>query len=141
MKYYFPKHFDIKELVPPEIYELGEERAYMMLDQNMLKMEDGIREFFGVPVTINNWHINGSYTLRGYRPPDCSTGAELSQHKFGRAGDKTIRGYTAEEARQLIIKNQKSPLLNWITVIEDKVNWLHTDCRNIKTDRIILIDP
>jgi hypothetical protein len=31
--------------------------------------------------------------------------------------------------------------LNWITVIEDKVNWLHADCRNIKTEQIILVQP
>jgi hypothetical protein len=141
MKYYEPQNFKLQELVPPEIYQQFGDKALFLLDQNMIKMVDGIRNFFGVPVTINNWHIKGSFTLRGFRPADTSVGAKYSQHKYGRAGDMDIQGYTAEDARQAILKNQKSPLLNWITVIEDKVNWLHADCRNIKTEQIILIQP
>jgi hypothetical protein len=144
MKYYFPKHFDIKEFVPPEVYKLGEERAYMMLDQNMLKMMDGLREFFGVPIYVNNWSLGGSRSYRGYRTPDCNVGAAYSQHKFGRAADMDIEGYAAEDARDArdaIIKNQKSPLLNWITCLEDDVSWVHADCRNIKTETIVLFKP
>jgi hypothetical protein len=141
MKYYEPQNFKLQELIPPDIYQEFGDKALFLLDQNMVKMVDGVRNFFGVPVTINNWHIKGSFTLRGFRPSDTSVGVKYSQHKYGRAADMDIQGYTAEDARQAILKNQKSPLLNWITVIEDKVNWLHADCRNIKTEQIILVQP
>lgn len=141
MKYYEPKHFILQELVPPDIYKQYGRHSLRLLDKNMLLMIDGIREFFGKPITINNWSWEGKFTLRGFRPPDCKVGAWLSQHKFGRAGDMDIEGYTAEEARQAIIANQKSPLLNWIRVIEDKVSWLHVDTRNIKSNEIVLIQP
>jgi hypothetical protein len=141
MKYYESIHFTLEELVPPEIYLEYEYKSLRFLDQNLLKMIDGIRNFFDVPVYINNWDSGGDKTLRGFRPPATKIGAKLSQHKFGRAADMDIEGYTAEEARQLILKNQKSPLLNWITCIEDGVSWLHCDIRNIKTETIILFTP
>jgi len=141
MKYYEPKNFDLQELVPKAIWEERGEKSLWLLDQNMLKMIDGIREFFGKPVMINNWHTGGEFQYRGYRPPDCKEGAKYSQHKFGRAADMDIKDYTAAEARGEIIKNQKSPFLSWITVLEDDVTWVHADCRNIKTNEIILIKP
>jgi hypothetical protein len=139
--YYEPKHFIIQELIPPEIYDQYGDKALKFLDPNMLRMWDGIRDFFGKIITINNWHIGGQFTLRGFRPPGCKIGALLSQHKFGRAGDGDIRDYTAGMAREVILKNQKAPELQYISVIEDDVAWLHADCRNIKADEIILFKP
>ena len=140
-KYYEPKNFILQELVPPEIWEEREWKSIWLLDQNMIKMVDGIREFFGKPITINNWKWGGQFTLRGFRPEETKIGSKLSQHKFGRAADMDIEDYSAEQARRLIIGNQKNPLLNWITVIEDNVSWLHVDCRNINTEKIILVNP
>ena len=140
-KYYEPKNFILQELVPPEIWEEREWKSIWLLDQNMIKMVDGIREFFDKPITINNWKWEGQFTLRGFRPEGTKIGSKLSQHKFGRAADMDIKDYSAEQARQIIIENQKSPLLNWITVIEDNVSWLHADCRNINTEKIILVNP
>jgi hypothetical protein len=141
MKYYEPKHFIMEELVPPEIYNNYGNKALRFLDKEMLMMIDGIREFFGEPISINNWKWGGQFSLRGFRPLNTGVGALYSQHKFGRAADMDIRNYTAEEARKAILDNQKSPLLNWVRVIEDKVNWLHCDCRNIVADEIAVIQP
>jgi hypothetical protein len=139
--YYEPKHFIIQELVPPEIYDQYGDGALKFLDPNMLRMWDGIRDFFGKPVIINNWHTGGQFTLRGFRPPNTTTGALYSQHKFGRAGDGDIQSYTAEMARQVILENQKAPELQYISVMEDDVAWLHADNRNIKANEIILFKP
>ena len=48
-----------------------------------------------------------------------------TQHLFGKAGDFTIVGMTAEEARQTIIKN--AHLLPHKIRMEANVSWLHFD--------------
>lgn len=139
MIYYEPKHFSIKEYVPPDIYnELGD-GAIVLLDDRLLRSDDAIREFFGKAVTINNWHLDGRRMFSGYRPPDCRIGARYSQHRFGRASDKIISGISADEARKAILKNRKAfPL---IRSMELGVSWLHTDCRPTKSDEIFLFKP
>jgi len=140
--YYEPKHFDLSELVPPQVQsELGDQ-AILLLEPRMLMMIDGIRNFFNRRITVNNWHYGGQFTLRCFRPSDTTTGARWSQHKFGRAADMDIEGYTAEQARSIILANQKNPELTYISVMESKVNWVHADCRNIKsTSGIVLVNP
>lgn len=140
--YYEPKHFGIKELVPPEVYTALGDKSLLLLEPRMLQMIDGIREFFGKPVTINNWSSGGQFKNRCFRPADAGVGAQWSQHKFGRAADMDIQGYTAEQARAAILEHQKDPLLVHISVIEKDVNWLHVDCRNVKSDSgIVLVNP
>jgi len=137
--YYEPKHFSIKELVPPEVFtELGD-NSILLLEPRMLMMVDGIRQFFGKAVTINNWDSGGQFKLRCFRPADTTTGAKWSQHKFGRAADMDIAGLTAEQARKAILENQKDPNLSYISVIEKDVTWLHADCRNIKSNTGIVL--
>jgi hypothetical protein len=140
--YYEPKHFTLAELVPPEVKaELGDQ-AILLLEPRMLMMIDGIRQFFGKPITINNWQSNGQFKLRGFRPPDTATGAKWSQHKFGRAADMDIQGFTAEQARQTILANQNNPDLSYISVMEAGVAWVHADCRNIKSNAgIVMVNP
>jgi hypothetical protein len=132
--FYEPRHFSLPELVPQDILaELGD-RAILLLEPRLLMMIDGIRQFFGKPVTINNWHCGGQFSLRCFRPVDSETGAKWSQHKFGRAADMDIKGYSAEQARKVILENQDNPYLSYISVMESGVNWVHADCRNIKSN-------
>jgi len=106
--------------------------AWLLFQSNALIALEKLREFFGVPVTVNNWHIGGSFQYRGYRPPNCKVGAKISQHKFGNAFDCDIKGYTAEEARQKILANQDDPLLMKIMRLEGNVKWVHIDCLPVK---------
>jgi len=139
MIYYEPKHFSIKEYVPPDIYnELGD-GAIVLLDDRLLRSDDAIREFFGKAVTINNWHLDGGRSYSGFRPPWCKTGAKWGQHRFGRASDKIIRDISADEARKTILKNRKA--FPHIRAMELGVPWLHTDCRPTKSDEIFLFNP
>lgn len=140
--FYEPKHFSLKELVPQDVFnELGD-RALILLEPRMLMMIDGIRQFFGKPITINNWHTGGKFKERGYRSGETATGAKWSQHKFGRAADMDIQGMTAEQVRTAIIANQKDPLLSHVSVLEKNVTWVHADCRNIKSGSgIVLVNP
>ena len=139
MKYYDPKHFKPEEYVPPEIYkELGD-KSILLIDYRILKTDDAIREHFGKPVLINNWHTGGNRIYSGFRPEYVLFGAKYSQHRYGRASDKIIPGLDINEVRKEILQNQKH--FPYITVMEDDVNWLHTDCRCIVDSTIQLIKP
>ena len=145
MKYYEPKWFIPQEYVPPDIYDELGDKSILLIDYRVLKTDDAIREFFNVPIFINTWYSDnliskiGFYQYSGYRPFDCRIGARWSQHKFGRASDKKLTGVNINTVRKEIIKNQKH--FRYITVIEDDVSWLHTDCRCIMDSEIVLIKP
>jgi hypothetical protein len=49
----------------------------------------------------------------------------LSSHILGKAGDFTVKGLTAKQARERIIQN--SHLLPCNIRLEDGVTWLHID--------------
>lgn len=139
MRYYEPKYFSIKEYVPPDIYSKLGDGAVILFDDRLLRSDDAIREYFGVPVTINNWHIDGQRMYSGYRPHDCPVGARYSQHRFGRASDKILQGIDAETARKEILSNSKA--FPFIRAMEIDISWLHTDCRPISSDEIMLFKP
>ena len=134
------RHFDIEELVDPETFRRFGGSSWMFLNPAALSALDDLREFFGVPVTVNNWHKGGPFRYRGFRPRSCTVGGEYSQHRLGNAFDCDIKGVTADEARQRILANKDDVRLMHITCLEDKVNWVHFDCRNIP-DRIRVVQP
>jgi len=119
------KYFKISELVPPEIINLPEDYLWELFDENILRVIDNIRETLDRPITINNWKIGGSFSLRGFRPKNTKIGAPQSAHKLGKAIDFDVKGMTAEEVRKYLIKNYK--LFPEIGRIEDDVNWVHID--------------
>lgn len=140
VKYYEPEFFCVQEYVPPEIYKKLGDKAILLIDRRVLKTDDELRRFFGKPITINNWHRGGNRKYSGFRPAGCKVGARYSQHKYGRASDKLVSGMTAQEVRDAVIKN--IGLFPHISVIENSVEWLHTDCRCIAGDsQFYLINP
>jgi hypothetical protein len=134
------EHFAIQELVDPATYERFGVGAWQFFTPGALLALDGLREHFGRPITVNNWHRRGPFQFRGFRPRSCATGAEYSQHRLGNGFDCDIQGVSAEEARQEILRHKNDQLLIHINCIEADVNWLHFDCRNI-ADRIRIVKP
>jgi hypothetical protein len=135
-KIYQPKHFDPREFVSPEVYhELGD-RALLLLDNRVLETADAIREYFGRPVTVNNWHLGGERVASGFRETTCPVGARYSQHRFGRALDLLVDKMRAEVVREAIIREQH--LFKHVTTMEDGVAWVHFDCRAITNGVIYL---
>lgn len=126
------KYFKPIELVDPMTYEKMFDDCLDLFIPDALQALDDLREFFGKPITVNNWHEGGTLKYRGYRGPECTVGAKKSQHRLGNAFDCTIKGVTAEEARQRILKNKSNPLLNRIMRLEGGVSWLHFDLKPIK---------
>ena len=121
------KHFDIKELVPPHIFEQRGEKAWELLDERALRTLDSLRDKFG-PITVNNWAFGGDRKWSGLRTPESPYYSETSQHSYGRAFDCIFHKKEAEEVRQYLLKNRDE--FPAITSIELDVSWLHFDCRN-----------
>lgn len=138
--FYKCQHFDITELVDKETFNKFGESAWMFFNPNVLMAIDGIRKFFNVSVTVNNWKSGGQFQWRGLRTLNCTDGGSYSQHRLGAAVDCDVKGKTAEEVRQVILKNKEHEYFKYINCIEDKVNWVHIDVRNIN-NRILIVQP
>lgn len=137
------KHFKSYEIVDIETYDrLGEEGSLALFKPIVLQALDDLWEFFNieyhkiygvnkVSITINDWKWGGKSQWRGLRTPEKARelGAPKSRHICGDAFDCTIKGFTADEARKLIMQNKDNPLLINITRLEDKVSWLHWDMK------------
>lgn len=129
---YNPKYFNLYEWLPEDFYYRYIERygdgLWLMFDDRILWTYDRLRKRYG-RIMMNDWWWGGKNHYRGWRPFDCSTGAELSQHKFARAGDG-IFIQPAEEIRQDILKNEYDNDFQYISAMEKDISWLHIDIRN-----------
>lgn len=125
-KRYKPIHFSIKELVPPEIANLPEDYLLGLFNEGLLICIDRLREALGARITINNWVSGGRFTLRGFRPKNCTVGAVNSAHKKGWALDFDVQGMTAEQVREYL--RTHAAMFPEITRCELGVNWVHIDC-------------
>jgi hypothetical protein len=126
------KYFKVFELVDQNTYQQMGDTAINLFTPEILVALDNVREFFGVPITVNTWFDKGEFQWRGYRTVEAAkrlgsvTGHE--QHQQGNAFDFDVYGLTAEEARQKILDNKDNPLLVNIQRLEGGVSWIHMDC-------------
>ena len=120
-------YFDIDELVCPHVKSKWGESAWQFLDTDYLHALLIVRrDILKKPMWCNG---NGK-TERGLRCNRCSivrgkSGPYLSAHVLGKAGDFTITGMNAEEARKAIKAN--AHLLPCPVRLERNVSWLHMD--------------
>ena len=121
------KHFKIQELVCPHTYQKYGEYSWQYLSTCYLETLLVIREkIIAVPMYCNTSNL----TQRGLRCNLCSIVDNkqclyLSAHILGKAGDFTVYGLTAEEARTKI--SQNAHLLPYPIRMEKNVTWLHID--------------
>ena len=121
------KFFQIRELVCEHTHSKWGERAWQFLDTGYLHALLVIRrDILQVPMTCNH---EGAWQ-RGLRCNRCQIVAEkknvyLSSHILGKAGDFTIQGMTAQEARSRI--RNMAHLLPCPIRMEGGVSWLHFD--------------
>ena len=132
------RHFSIKELVPPEIYESRGQRAWELLDTRILKAIDLIRDDFG-PLIVNNWATGGKLKYRGFRPRDVTVGARLSQHRFGRAIDFHATVSPHGDIYEAIL-TEKYWMVSTVENLTDTPTWIHVDCRNNLTEGIRVVN-
>ena len=120
-------YFQVSELVCGHTFSRWGERTWQFLDTDYLAALLVIRrDILQLPMTCNT----SSATQRGLRCNVCELVKEkkknyLSSHILGKAGDFTVKGLTAEQARERIIQN--AHLLPCNIRLEDKVTWLHMD--------------
>lgn len=134
------QYFNVKELVCPHTYQMYGENAWQFLSTCYLETLLVIREqILAAPMYCNTSNL----TQRGLRCNLCPIVANkhslyLSAHILGKAGDFTVRGLSAEEARNNIIQN--SHLLPYPIRMEKNVTWLHIDTlpKNGITEKIHL---
>lgn len=120
-------YFQVSELVCGHTFSRWGERSWQFLDTDYLAALLIIRrDILQLPMTCNS----SSATQRGLRCNMCELVKEkkknyLSSHILGKAGDFTVKGLTAKQARERIIQN--SHLLPCNIRLEDGVTWLHID--------------
>lgn len=119
--------FQIRELVCEHTHSKWGERSWQFLDtaflHNLLVIR---RDILQAPMVCNH----GSQLQRGLRCNRCGLVAQkdavyLSSHVLGKAGDFTIQGMTAQEARSRI--RNSANLLPYPLRMEGGVTWLHID--------------
>lgn len=128
------EYFDLREFVDPVTFAKYGENSIWFLDPKIIAGATLIRKSLG-PVTINNWHIGGPFSFRGFRPHNCTIGAPMSQHRYGRGIDIEVDNVTPQQVYKWITDNwTKFKLNNFFTTIEDIAftsSWVHLDCRNV----------
>lgn len=120
-------YFKVQELVCPHIYKKWGEASWQFLDTEYLETLLIIRrDIIRMPMICNGT----SQAQRGIRCNLCKlvknkSAPYLSAHILGKAGDFSVIGMTAEDARQKIIAH--SHLLPHNIRLEADVSWLHID--------------
>lgn len=121
------EYFQIRELVCSHTHSKWGERAWQFLDTDFLECLLIIRrDILRVPMVCNH----GDQTQRGLRCNRCKLVKDqktvyLSSHILGKAGDFTVEGIEARDARSMIRNN--AHLLPCPIRMESGVSWLHFD--------------
>lgn len=121
------KFFQVSELVCEHTYSKWGERSWQFLDTDFLHCLLVIRrDILMLPMVCNHDGAN----QRGLRCNRCElvkdkTSVYLSSHVLGKAGDFTIQGMTAQQARSRI--RNMAHLLPCNIRMEGGVSWLHFD--------------
>lgn len=120
-------YFQVSELVCTHTHAKWGERSWQFLDTEYLACLLVIRrDILQMPMICNHDGAN----QRGLRCNMCAMvhdkdSVYLSSHVLGKAGDFTVKGITAQEARSRIRNMQH--LLPFPIRMEDGVSWLHFD--------------
>ena len=138
------KYFKIQELVSEDVYKKYGEKSWMFIDEKLIKVLDLLREHFGKPIIVNNWLWGGELHQRGLRANKDEIvankkGYYISQHCLGKAVDFNVKGLTAQEVYDEIIKNKdKFYLISRIENIKNTPTWCHIDVAN--TEKFVIFN-
>lgn len=126
------KNFRIEEFVDPQTHSQRGDKSWMLIDKDIIKIMDIIREEIDAPITINDWLWGGTRKWSGLRTSGSPYYRPYSQHTFGRAVDFIVKGYTADDVREVIrqlFKQGRLPV-NGIR-LEVGISWVHIDIANV----------
>ena len=133
---YKPKFFRLEEVLPKDFFQAniskyGDRLWGIIFDRDLLKAMDILRNQCG-QMTVNTWLWGGNSQYRGYRPHDCTIGAKLSQHRFGRGVDLIPKDMTADDVRKKLYDLPFEMAGSLVTALEEGISWVHIDVRNYK---------
>ena len=134
-------HFKLQEFVSKDIFAQYGEKSIWYIDPRLVTLAEFVRNFFNKSITINNG-VDLNY--RGFREPECSVGAKLSQHRFGRAMDINVSGMTAKQVYDTILANEEAFMKAGLTCMEDissTPTWCHLDLRQTNLPHILIVQP
>lgn len=141
MSQYKCEHFNIKELVAPDVYNERGDRAWALLDERALKTLDKLREVFG-SVTVNDWAWGGAFTQSGLRTAGDEYFKKYSAHSFGRGFDCKFKHATPLEVQEYILANpDEFPYIARIENAKVTKSWLHFEVGNHAHDEIYVFYP
>lgn len=136
------KYFKIQELVSEAVYKKYGEKSWEFIDTRLIKVLDLLREHFNSPITVNDWYFGGKLQQRGLRANKDEivknkSDYYISQHCLGKAADFNVKGMTAKEVFEEILKNKdKFYLISRIENIKDTPTWTHVDVANVDEFKI-----
>ncbi len=131
------KMFSITEVVDPATYHQYGEGAWSLLHPELLETIMALKDFFKEKqIVMNTWNrsvndqrLYGFFSERGFRDPNCPTGAKRSAHKRGKAIDFDVwegaRRLEPSAVRKQVMEN--IALFPHIKAEEVNINWLHFD--------------
>jgi hypothetical protein len=137
----FPIHnspyFDVREWVDKRTWDALGAQSASLIDPAIIRVADLLRSLSG-PLTVNNWHTRRGaqkgFNSSGFRAVWDRTGAQLSQHRCGRAGDFKSSRYTTPVLLKIVMDNAEAFRAVGLTTIENiqfTPTWLHLDCRPV----------
>ena len=125
-------YFRIEELVPKHVYELLGDKAWDLIDNDLITTIDQLKYRYNKgSMIINNWLWDGGRQWSGLRTIDSPYYSKTSQHTLGKAIDCVFSHYKVEDVRYDIISNIH--LFPALKGIEMDVSWLHIDVRDRET--------
>jgi len=128
------EYFDLRELVCEHTYNAFGEKSWQFFDRDFLEMLLVLRrDIIAAPMTVNNWHLGGQFSQRGFRCNICQLTRSktlknqiyLTSHANGAAIDFDAKGMTAEHVRAKVKANAVKLPCN--VRMESKVTWAHID--------------
>ncbi len=137
-------HFNIKELVSPEVYKKFGETAWMFFDEAVLRDLDTIREENKAPITINNGR---DLTQCGLRENTCKIMKDhtnknqlyLSSHSMGKAfdlHDSLGRNTRLHSIVCNLINSKKLKAFKRVESLKSAPTWVHVDSFQTKNSKL-----
>ena len=84
-------NFKIQEFIPKTVWELREHRRpKWFIQPEVIKLAQFYRDWWGVPVHINNWHVGGTFNLRGFREPHVGLVKHVREELTDEQADRLI---------------------------------------------------
>ena len=99
------KYFKPVEYLPKEVHDFCGDLGMRYIDQKIPLIMDAIRDFFGKPITINNWNIGGDRNGSCLRLPSNKDYIQFSDHSYGRACDFVVEGVDSISVQLNIVKS------------------------------------